>query len=165
LPSSIWIDRDRAAKGSAGIAVLGMVVFLCFAAEGASCRGYPQEIRAAIKKHVEALRAVEREAADRLKGLDTRTFAYLADRARAVSGLIADKNALADEAGLDKCRTAAPPVRRLCANAAQALIGMLEEQAGAGGATASNKAYAETMAQCERWMNLVPLSTVFRIDG
>ena len=53
--------------------------------EAASCRGYRQDVRAAIKKQVEALRALERETADRLKGLDTRPFDYLLSRARATT--------------------------------------------------------------------------------
>ena len=59
--------------------------------EAASCRGYPQAIRAAIKKHVGALRALEQETADRFKGFDTRPFSYLLGRARATAAVVADK--------------------------------------------------------------------------
>jgi hypothetical protein len=80
------IDRQqrRVAAAFAG-AALAFAVLFPFDVEAASCRGYPQGIRAAIKKQVEVLRALEREAADRLKGLDTRPFDYLLDRARAAA--------------------------------------------------------------------------------
>src|SRR5207244_11490195 len=94
--------------------------------EAASCRGYRQDVRAAIKKQVEALRALEHEAADRLKGLDTRPFDYLLSRARATAQVIADKDALAAEEGLSRCREAIPPVRRVCAEAAQAHASLSE---------------------------------------
>ena len=142
--------------------MLAVLVSPCFAAAAPSCRGYPQEIRASIKKHVEALRAVEHEAADRLKGLDTRPFEYLADRARVASDVIADKNALAVEERLGQCPNPIAPVRRLCAAAAQALVELLEQQGAGPGVKASKQVYAEAMPQCERWMELAPLNTVFR---
>ena len=88
------IDRQqrRIAAAFAG-AMVAFAVLPPFDAEAASCRGHPQSVRAAIKKQVEALRALEREATDRLKGLDTRPFDYLLDRARAAAGVIADKGA------------------------------------------------------------------------
>jgi hypothetical protein len=94
------------------LAALVLIVCLPIDVEAASCRGYPQDVRAAIKKHVEALRALEHEAADRLKGLDTRTFEYLLVQARGTAAAIADKDALAKEEGLDRCRGDVPPVRR-----------------------------------------------------
>ena len=92
-------QRRRIAAAFAGVA-LAFAVLLPFDVDAASCRGYPQGVRAAIKKQVEALRAIEREAADRLKGLDTRPFDYLRDQARAAAGVIGDKDALAAEEGL-----------------------------------------------------------------
>jgi hypothetical protein len=161
LPSFIWIDRGRPLRACAGIAALSIVALSAFDGEAASCLRYPREIRAAIKKHVEALRAVEREAADRLKGLDTRPFAYLVERALAANDVIADKNALKEEEQLSQCSPAIAPIRRVCAQAAQALTDLLKQQAG-GGSKASTRAYAQTMPQCERGMELAPLSTVFR---
>ena len=73
------VARQRAAAGIAGLAVF---VSICAAAEAASCRHYPQGVRTAINKHIEAVRALEREAADRLKNLDMRPFHNLAERAR-----------------------------------------------------------------------------------
>jgi hypothetical protein len=146
----------------AGLAVLVLIACLPSGVEAASCRGYPQDVRAAIKKHVEALRALEHEAADRLKGLDTRTFEYLLVQARGTAAAIADKDALAKEEGLDRCRDGAPPVRRTCAEAARALVSVIEEQAAGAVSKASKRSYAEAMPRCERLMNVVPLTTVFR---
>ena len=100
---------------SARMAALAVLAAFPFDVEAASCGSYPKDIRVAIKKHVETLRALERETTDRLKGLDTRTFDYLAAQARAASGAIADKNALAAEEELSRCRESIPPVRRVCA--------------------------------------------------
>ena len=108
------------------------------------------------------MRALEREAADRLKGLDTRTFDYLAAQARAVSGAIADKDALAAEEELSRCCESISPVRRVCAQAAQALVSLIDEQAAGAANKASMQLYAQAMPQCERWMDLAPLSTVLR---
>jgi hypothetical protein len=128
----------------------------------ASCRGYPQAIRAAIKKHVGALRALEQETADRLKGFDTHPFSYLLGRARATAASIADKDALAAEEALSRCPQTIPPVRRVCAEAAQALISLIEEQETGTATAQSKQLYGHTMPQCERWMDFAPLVTVFR---
>lgn len=146
------------------LAVLAVFASLAVDVEAASCRGYPREVRSAIKKHVEALRALERETADRLKGLDTRTFDYLLGQARAVAGVIADKDALAAEEGLSRCRDSILPVRRVCAEAAQALAGLIEEQATGAANKTSKQHYAEAMPRCERWMEFAPLMTVFRTN-
>ena len=105
--------RGIAAIFGAGVAAL--LASFPFDVEAASCGSYPQDIRVAIKKYVETLRALERETTDRLKGLDTRTFDYLAAQARAATGAIADKDALAAEEELSRCRQSIPPVRRVCA--------------------------------------------------
>jgi hypothetical protein len=146
----------------AGVAALTLLVLFPFDVEAASCRGYPREIRLAIKTQVEALRALERETADRLKGLDTRTFDYLLGQARAAAGVIADKAALAAEEELNRCRHSIPPVRRVCAEAAQALVSLIEEQATGATTSASKQLYAQAMPRCERWMDFAPLMTVFR---
>jgi hypothetical protein len=161
--------RIAAAFASAAVA---FAVLLPFDVEAASCRGYPQGARAAIKKQVQALRALEREAADRLKGLDTRPFDYLLDQARAVAGVIGEKDALAAEEGLSRCPQSIPPVRRVCTEAAHALVSLIEQQT-AGSAIPQAKdaeakqaeakqAYSRAMPQCERWMEFAPLVTVFR---
>ncbi len=152
----------RAAKLQAGVVLLGLVVLLPCESEAESCRGYARDLRAAVKKQVAALRALEREAADRLQGLDTRPFDYLAGQARTASGAIADKDAPAAEERLARCREAVPPERRACAAAAQALVGLIEGEAAGVATTASKGIYAQAMPQCERWLDLTPLTTVFR---
>jgi hypothetical protein len=146
---------------SANIAAL---VVACTPAQGepASCRTYPKEIRFAINKQVGALRALEQETADRLKGLDTRTFEYLLAQARSAAEAIGNKDALAKEDRLEPCRDGAQSVRHMCAEAAQALVNLIEEQAAGAASRASKRTYAEVMPRCERGMNLVPLSTIFR---
>jgi hypothetical protein len=157
-------DRRRL-RGIAAIFGAGVGALLAsfpFDVEAASCGSYPKDIRAAIKKHVETLRALERETTDRLKGLDTRTFDYLAAQARAATGAIADKDALAAEEELSRCREPIPQVRRVCAQAAQALVSLIEERAAGAANQASKQLYAQAMPQCERWMDLPPLSTALR---
>ena len=171
---AIYRQQRRVAAAFAG-AALAFAVLFPFDVEAASCRGYPQGIRAAIKKQVEVLRALEREAADRLKGLDTRPFDYLLDQASAAAGVIGDEDALAAEDGLSRCPQSIPPVRRVCTEAAHALVSLIEQQA-AGSATTQAKqaeakqaeakqAYARAMPQCERWMEFAPLITVFRTSN
>ena len=46
-------------------------------AHALSCRNHGKEVQAAIKHHIEALRMIERETADRVAGLDTRPYNYL----------------------------------------------------------------------------------------
>jgi hypothetical protein len=168
-----WQQR-RIAAAFAGAAV-AFAVLLPFDVEAASCRGYPQGVRTAIKKQVQALRALEREAADRLKGLDSRPFDYLLDQARAAAGAIGEKDALAAEEGLSRCPQSIPPVRRVCTEAAHALVSLIEQQT-AGSATTQAKdaeakqaeakqVYSRTMPQCERWMEFAPLVTVFRTSN
>jgi hypothetical protein len=131
-------------------------------ASAASCRWYGRDIQAEIKRYVEALRMIEREATDRIAGLDTRPYDYLLKEARAATDVIADKDKLAEEDDLDRCRNHVPRVRRGCAAAAQALVRLIEEQA-AGAATKETKTlYAQAMSQCERSMGLAPLKTAFR---
>jgi hypothetical protein len=131
-------------------------------AQAASCRDYPASIRPALKPRVEALRLLEREAADRLAGLDTRPFAYLIAQARAVAGTIHEPKALQDEDTLERCADAVPRVRRVCGTAALALADALEEQAAGAASAISKRAYGEAIAICEGFMGLAPSRTIFR---
>jgi hypothetical protein len=149
-------------KFLAGITILTLVVSTPADVGAVSCRGYPQSVRAAIKKQVEALRMLERETADRLKGLDTRPFDFLLGRARATAAVIAEKDALAAEEELSRCREIIPPVRRVCAEAAKALVALIGEAETGTATTESKQVFARAMPQCERWMDFAPLVTVFR---
>jgi hypothetical protein len=140
---------------SAALAILWSIPVT---AEAAPCRNYPAIAAHAIKPRVEAVRLVEREAADRLVGLDTRPFPYLVGQARAAAGAIGEPRALQDEDGLDRCPDAVPHVRRVCASAALALAGALAEQAS----QISRQIYAQAMTICEGFMGLAPLRTGWR---
>ena len=131
-------------------------------AETQSCRGYPESAKRLIKSRVEALRLVEREAADRLRGLDTRTFTYLAAEARKAADLIGDAQALKDEDRLNQCRNAVPPVRHICRNAALSLASVLDEQEAGAATKDTRQAFADAMPRCERLMGLPPLNTAWR---
>ncbi len=149
-------------KLRAGFAVLAAVLSVPAQAGAVPCRGYPESVRLTVKGGVEALRLVEREAADRIVGLDSRPFDYLAGQARAAAEVIADQNALAAEESLSRCRNYVPPVRTICRGAAQALAKAIEEQAAGAAGKASKQAYVEAMVICEQWLGLTPLKTAFR---
>jgi hypothetical protein len=128
-----------------------------------SCRGYPEAVRPTIKPRVEALRLLEREAADRLRGLDTRTFPYLAGEARKAADLVADAKAVADEAaGIEKCRNSVPAVRAICRGAGLALATAIDEQEKEAASKDAKTAYGEAITRCEQLMGLQPLSTAWR---
>ena len=160
-PSSVRIGNIAVRLG-AGFVVLAALLSSSAQAETAPCRGYPEAIRLEVKRGIEALRLIEREAADRIAGLDTRPFDYLAGRARATADVIADARVLAAEAGLDRCRNLVWPVRTICRGAALALAEAIEGQATGAAGKASKRAYADAMPRCERWMGLTPLETAFR---
>jgi len=103
------------------------------------------------------LRLIEREGADRLIGLDTRPFPYLVGQARAGADTIGEARALEDEDGLDRCPSRFPHVRRVCATAARALAGALEEPGADAASPISKQIYAQAMAICEGFMALAPL--------
>jgi hypothetical protein len=132
------------------------------AAAAAPCRNYPAAAAHAIKPRVEAVRLVEREAADRLSGLDTRPWGYLVGQTRATAHAIGEARALADEDGLARCPDPIPHVRRVCATATLALAAALEEQAAGATAGISKQSYAQAMAICEGFMGLAPLHTFLR---
>jgi hypothetical protein len=140
-----------------GLLALAIIVSSCGAAEAAApCRGYPAVTARAIKSRVEAVRLIERELGDRLIGLDTRPFTYLAAQARAAAAAIGEAKALQEEDGLDRCPDPVPHVRRICAMAALALASAIEEQAAGRASSVWKQAYADAMALCEGHMGLAP---------
>jgi hypothetical protein len=148
----------RAALHVSCVLVGLLVLAVAPAAEAASCRHRPP-LRAGLKERVEALRALEREAADRLQGLDTRTFDYLAGQARAAAAAIADPRLLRIEAALARCRVPAAPVRRACADAGNALAALMDGQAARAPA---RQAHAQAMPRCEGLLGIKPLVTRLR---
>jgi hypothetical protein len=142
---------------------LAILVLSCGLAETAApCRGYPALTARAIKSRVEAVRLIEREAGDRLIGLDTRPFPYLAAQARAAAAAIGEGKALREEDELSRCPDPVPHVRRICAMAALALASAIEEHEAGRASTVSKQAFAEAMALCEGHMGLAPARSRFR---
>ena len=144
---------------------LFVVVCCCFFvndANTASCRNFGNEAKAAIGGHVAALRAHEREASDRLKGLDSRPFEFLLGEARKTATIIADPAALKLEEGLEQCRNEIRPVRRICAEAAHALVEVLEKYATTPTPDVDKPRFADTMEECEKLMGLKPLKSIIR---
>jgi hypothetical protein len=152
----------RAAAGILGAAVALLLSVSAAAAAAAPCRNYPAAAAHAIKPRVEAARLVEREAADRLTGLDTRPWSYLVGQARATADAIGEARALQNEDGLERCPDPVPHVRRVCATAALALATALEEQAAGVTFGIAKQSYAQAMAICESFMGLAPLHTFLR---
>jgi|SRR5690242_11305790 hypothetical protein len=145
-----------------GIVALGAALALPFEAEAAPCRGYAESVRSAIKNRIEALRMIEREAADRLLGLDTRTFPFLAGEARKLAETIASADALKEEDELKRCPAAVPPVRRICRSAAERLGTVLDVQDTGTATIELKQSYAEPMTRCEGLVGLQPLKSTIR---
>jgi hypothetical protein len=146
------------------VAVLALTLAAPVTARAASCRGYDQAARASLKAPVEALRMTEREAADRLVGLDTRPFEHLLTQARVALAVIGDKSRLDEEDALSRCRNYIPPIRYACAAAGAALVAAIEEEVRGAVGNATKKAYADAMGPCEQFMGLAPLKTALRIS-
>jgi hypothetical protein len=130
-----------------------------------SCRGYPASVTAMVKARVEAVRLLEREAADRLRGLDTRTYPFLAGEARKGADQIADDKAIEAEREFERCRNLVQPIRRICRGAVLWLATALDEEEAGKATNESKQAYAEAMPRCEQLMGLTPLSTAWRIPN
>ena len=128
-----------------------------------SCRGYPSPaVVAQIKVRVEALRRIEREAADRVVGLDTRPYDWLLAQARAGEAALADPVLLAAEDDLKRCRNYIRPLRRDCTAAAAALVRVIEDLVAGDATRDAKQAYAQAMPNCEQETKLAPLSTRLR---
>lgn len=147
---------------AARVALITLALTAAVEAQAASCRNYGAEARTAIKGHVEALRNLEREAVDRVAGLDSRPFDFLLGEARRVAALINDPAALALEDDLERCRNWVPRVRRQCGATAQMLVEIVAALAAPNAALAPKPEYAKAMAHCERAMGLVPIKTGLR---
>jgi hypothetical protein len=126
------------------------------------CRGYPESVANELKRRIEAVRLLEREAADRLTGLDTRTYGFLAGEARKAADLIADERVLKAEEGLSRCRNSVRPVRTICRSAAMTLAAVLDEFEADRPTRPAKAAYAEAAAACERLFRLPALDTAIR---
>ena len=131
-------------------------------ANAASCRWFGKEAQSAIKHHVVALQRYEHEASDRLKGLDSRPFEFLSDEVRKTAAIVGNPKALADEEDLKRCRNATRPIRKICADAAQMLVTVLEKHVATPKPEYGKAEYADAMANCEKLMDLKPLKSAIR---
>jgi hypothetical protein len=143
------------------VAISWFCLFACDA-NAVSCRWFGRDAQAAIKSHVAALQRFEHEAADRLKGLDSRPFEALRDEARRTAAIIGDPKALADEEELKRCRNATHPIRKICADAALMLTDILDKYAASPKPDYDKPRYAAAMAECEMLMDLKPLKSAIR---
>src|SRR3954466_1508976 len=137
-------------------ALLSLALATPAVAQVATCRGYAAITAATIKPRVEALRSIERETADRIKGLDTRPYEWLLEQARLAASAIADARALQLDALLKRCRNFVPPTRRICAAASRALATVIEAQIAGGASKAARQAYVDAVSGCERLVRLMP---------
>jgi hypothetical protein len=137
-------------------------LFLSQSANAADCRWFGREAQKAIKSHVATLQRLEFEASDRLKGLDTRPFPMLRDDAKKTTAIVVDPAAIKDEEDLKRCRNATWPIRKICADAAEALVAILDKHVATEKAEYDKAAYASAMAACEKHMDLKPLKSLIR---
>lgn len=151
-------------RAFATLAVAAVLVLPATAAVAQySCRGYPSpRVLGELKPHVEMLRRVEREAADRLIGLDTRTFEWLLDQARAAHAKIAVPILLQLEEETRRCRNYVRPVRGDCAAGGAALLRVVADLVAGEATSETRTAYAQAMRLCELGMDLAPLDTALR---
>jgi hypothetical protein len=148
---------------------LALAIVLALSAPAAAqtydCRRYPpSDVTASLKAQAEAMRKIEVEAADRIRGLDTRPYDWLLEQVRAAEKAISVAASLkAEDALFERCRNAVRPVRRGCAAASAALVEVLDELATAGKARReSRQVYLQTMPLCERWLGLTPQESALR---
>jgi hypothetical protein len=138
---------------------------LMFDASAADCRWHGRDTRNAIATHVAALQRTEHEASDRIKGLDSRPFDFLLGEARKTMAIVAAPAALEDEKTLERCRNATRPIRKLCADAGQMLVDILDKHAASEKPEYDRPRYALLMAECAKAMDLKPLKSVIRGTG
>jgi ABC-type transporter Mla subunit MlaD len=135
---------------------------LAFDASAVSCRNFAREAQAAFAKEVNQLRQYEREAADRLKGFDSRPFRFMRDEAIKATAIIADADKLKDEESLENCRNATKPIRKICVGSAQLLVAILDKHVATATPDYDKPQYAAAMAECETLLGLKPLATRIR---
>lgn len=135
--------------------------FLAHDASAQSCPNYLRAARTDIGKQVAAMQRLEHEASDRSKGLDSRPFEFLASEARKTAAVIIDP-ALQPKDGSKDCRDPAHPVRKICADAAQALVDVLAKYVTNPKPGYDKTRYAATVEDCEKLMDLKPLKSAIR---
>jgi hypothetical protein len=136
-------------------------MFFASSASAQTCRNYLQAARADIGKQVAAMQRLEHEASDRLKGLDSRPFDFLLGEARKTAAVIIDP-ALQPKDGVKDCRDPTHPVRRICADAAQTWLDVLQKYVAAAKPDYDRPRFAAIVEDCEKLMDLKPLKSAIR---
>jgi hypothetical protein len=131
-------------------------------ASAASCQRFAREAQSAIKSHVAALQRYEHEGSDRLNGLDSRPFEFLREEAKKTAAIIGEPKALSEEEDLSRCRNATQPIRKICAEAAQMLVDVLDKHVADPKPDYDKPRYAMAMAECEKLMGLKPMKSAIR---
>ena len=138
------------------------VAWLTSNASAASCQRFAKEAQSAIKTHMAALQRYEHEASDRLKGLDSRPFDFLRDEAKKTAAIVGERKALAEEEDLKRCRNATQPIRKICSEAAQMLVDVLEKHVADPKPDYDKPRYATAMGECEKLIGLKPMKSAIR---
>jgi hypothetical protein len=141
------------------------IILLAYDASAADCRWFGRDAKAAIGSHVASLQRLEFEASDRLKGLDSRPFDFLAGEARKTAAIIADARAIEAEKELERCRNATQPIRAICAAAAEKLVEILDKHVKTAKPDYDKAAFAQAASACEKFMDLKPLQSAIRGTG
>ena len=152
----------RPRTGKSVLLSAACLFFLIQDANAADCRWFGRDAQRAIKHHVAALQKIEQEASDRLKGLDSRPFDFLLGEARKTIAIIADPVALEQEKDLERCRNWTSPIRKICADATQVLVDLLEKHVASAKPEYDKQQYSVTIGGCEKLMDLKPLKSVLR---
>jgi hypothetical protein len=121
----------------------------------------PPAHMAEVKARVAAMHLIEREAADRSVGLDTRPYEWLLDQARVAEKAIHVPELVAAEEELLK-RCFVPPLRTSCAIGSAALVRVIEDLKAGRDTNEAKMALAQTMPHCERIVGLAPVNTSLR---
>ena len=152
----------ESATRSLALAVTCSLLIVSGASAELSCKGPLGPARSALGSDVAALRKIEHEASDRLKGLDTRPFPALRDEARKLAPRIGPAFMLELEKGLERCRNRTYPIHTICAAAANALADVLDKYAATPKSDHDKAAFAESMKRCEWLMELPGQKSVLR---
>ena len=153
---------SRAAAGKSLVLAAACGLFMISDANAQNCKGFLQSARLAIGGEVAALRRIEHEASDRLKGLDSRPFEVLRDEVRKTTAVIGNPGALKFEELLKGCRNWTAPVRKICADAGQMLADILDKYVAAPKPDYDKAVYAAAAKECERLMDVKPLASAIR---
>ena len=128
----------------------------------APCPRYPPPAHLAdVKARVTALHRIEREAADRTAGLDTRPYEWLLEQARVAEKAISVPELVkAEDEILQRCFVT--PLRTTCAVGSAALVRVIADLHAGRDTNEARMAYAQTMPHCERSVGLTALKTSLR---